>query len=121
MRGRAPPDDLRAAVRALLPLPRLAAPDRQPQTGSGRPHTIHRCAACGTAMWSEYGGVRTLRFLRVGSLDDPAALPPDVHIHTRSRLPWVALPAGVPAFDACYESRTLWPGASLARRRAMLP
>jgi len=89
-------------------------------TDSGRPHTIHRCAACGTALWSVYGGIAALRFVRVGTLDDPAALAPDVHIYTRSKLPWVALPPGVPAFEAYYNSRTLWPEASLERRRAIL-
>jgi hypothetical protein len=89
-------------------------------TESGRPHNIFRCRICGTATWSEYGGVKALRFVRVGTLDEPAALPPDVHIFTRSKLPWVTLPAGVPAFEVYYESKTLWPAASLDRRRAVL-
>ena len=88
-------------------------------TDSGQPHAIHRCTACGTALWSEYGGRGTIRFVRVGTLDDPAALVPDVHIYTRSRLPWVTLPEGVPAFEAYYDSRTLWPAESLERRRAL--
>ena len=89
-------------------------------TDSGRPHGIDRCAACGTAVWSEYGGLETLRFVRVGTLDDPSALPPDVHIYTRSKLPWVALPEGVPSFDAYYDAKRLWPAASLERRRALV-
>ena len=64
--------------------------------------------------------VKTLRFVRVGTLDNPAALPPDVHIYVRSKLPWIALPEGVPSFDAYYNSRTLWPQESLDRRRAIL-
>ena len=88
-------------------------------TDSGRPHAIYRCPRCHTAVWSEYGGVSALRFVRVGTLDKPAALPPDVHIYTRSKLPWVALPQGVPAFEAYYNSRDLWPQASLERRRAI--
>ena len=89
-------------------------------THSGRPHRIFRCTTCQTAMWSEYGGVAALRFVRVGTLEEPAALPPDVHIYTRSKLPWIALPAGVPAFEAYYDSKTLWPEESLARRKAAL-
>jgi hypothetical protein len=88
-------------------------------TSSGRPHGVYRCARCGTAVWSEYGGIAALRFVRVGTLDRPDALPPDVHIYTRSRLPWVVLPAGVPAFDAYYDAKTLWPAESLERRRAL--
>jgi len=89
-------------------------------TDSGRPHRVFRCAECGTAVWSEYGGLTQLRFVRVGSLDEPAALPPDVHIYTRSKLPWVTLPEQVPAFEAYYSSRDVWPAASLERRKAVM-
>jgi hypothetical protein len=89
-------------------------------TDSGRPHHIHRCTTCHTALWSDYGGRAALRFVRVGTLDNPSALPPDVHIYVRSKLPWVALPEGVPAFDAYYDSQKQWPAASLERRRAIL-
>lgn len=89
-------------------------------TDSGRPHHIHRCTSCQTALWSNYGGLDQLRFVRIGTLDDPAALSPDIHIYTRSKLPWVALPEGVPAVEAYYDSKKLWPAASLERRRALL-
>ncbi|HEX4174247.1 MAG TPA: GFA family protein [Acetobacteraceae bacterium] len=89
-------------------------------TDSGRPHTVFRCEDCGTAVWSNYGGLTKLRFVRVGTLDDPTALPPDVHIYTRSKLPWITLPPGVPAFDAYYSSRELWPAESLERRKAVM-
>ena len=87
---------------------------------SGRPHDIYRCPACQTALWSDYGQRLVLRFLRVGTLDDPAALPPDVHIFTRSKLPWITLPPETPAFAVYYETAKLWPAASLERRRALL-
>ncbi|MBV9246530.1 MAG: GFA family protein, partial [Methylobacteriaceae bacterium] len=77
------------------------------------------CPVCGTALWSEYGGRSALRFVRVGTLDDPTSLQPDVHIYVRSKLPWVALPPAVAAFGAYYDSTTLWPLASLDRRRAL--
>jgi len=88
-------------------------------TDSGKPHGIFRCVSCGTAVWSEYGGLSVLRFIRVGTLDDPTALSPDVHIYTRSKLPWVRLPEGVPSFEAYYDSKVVWPEASLERRRLM--
>jgi hypothetical protein len=89
-------------------------------TESGLPHDIYRCPKCRIAVWSTYGGRTKIRFVRVGTLERPAALPPDVHIYTRSKLPWVTLPAGVPAFDAYYDSKTLWPAESLARRAAAM-
>jgi hypothetical protein len=101
----------------------LLSGDPQPSsmpTDSGKPHRVFRCAQCGTAVWSEYGGVAALRFVRVGTLDEPTALPPDVHIYTRSKQPWVALPDGVPAFEAYYRASSLWPAAGLERRKAAL-
>ena len=87
---------------------------------SGTGQQIWRCPDCRVALWSNYGGVAdVLRFVRVGTLDAPGALPPDVHIYTRSKLPWLILPEGVPAFEAYYESKTLWPAASLARLGAL--
>jgi hypothetical protein len=94
-------------------------PSRMP-TDSGRPHRVFRCPDCGTAVWSEYGGLAALRFVRVGTLDEPQMLPPDVHIYTRSKLPWIMLPEDVPAFQAYYSSKELWPAASLERRKLAL-
>ena len=62
-------------------------------TDSGRPHRVFRCPDCGTAVWSEY---------------------------TRSKLPWITLPQGMPVFEAYYSSRELWPAESLERRKAAL-
>ncbi len=89
-------------------------------TESGRPHGIYRCPTCGTAVWSEYGGIKALRFVRGGTLDQPSSVSPDVHIYVRSKLPWVKLPDGVPAFEAYYDSKSLWPPSSLERRRVAL-
>ena len=88
-------------------------------TSSGRVHEIHRCPSCQTALWSDYGR-RRLRFVRTGALDQPSAIEPDVHIFTRSKLPWVVLPPDTPAFDVYYETGKLWPPESLARRRAVV-
>jgi hypothetical protein len=112
-------------INALIETDRitLLAGDPQPvrmPTDSGRPHYIYRCPACQTALWSDYGGRPALRFVRVGTLDDPGALSPDVHIFTCSKLPWVTLPEGVPAFEVYYDTMALWPAASLERRRAIL-
>jgi hypothetical protein len=87
---------------------------------SGRGQNVWRCPDCRVALWSNYGGAADmLRFVRIGTLDDPGALPPDVHIYTRSKLPWVMLPDDVPVFEAYYDSKSLWPAASLDRRKAL--
>jgi hypothetical protein len=90
------------------------------ESGSGQPHDIYRCPDCRTAVWSDYGRRPGLRFVRVGTLDDPTALSPDVHIFTRSKLPWVRLPENVPSYEVYYDVEKLWPPESLERRRAIL-
>jgi hypothetical protein len=92
-------------------------PDRMP-TDSGRPHDIYRCPDCGVALWSDYGGRPWVRFVRLGALDQPHAFAPDAHIFTRSKVPWVVLPEGQPAFEVFYEMDKQWPADSLARRQA---
>ena len=88
---------------------------------SGKGQIIHRCPDCRVALWSNYGGAGDrIRFVRVGTLDEPGRLPPDIHIYTRSKLPWVVLPEGARAVSAYYSSAELWPAESLARRARAL-
>ncbi|HUN91939.1 MAG TPA: GFA family protein [Burkholderiaceae bacterium] len=90
------------------------------QSGSGQ--VIARCPTCKVALWSHYAGAGpVVKFVRVGTLDDPDLLPPDIHIFTASKQPWVVLPEGQPAVPAYYDRERYWPAASLARRRAILP
>jgi hypothetical protein len=80
---------------------------------------IWRCPACQVALFSQYTSPR-VRFVRAGTLDDPASVAPDVHIFTRSKLPWVTLPEDVPAFNVYYDTKKLWPSASLERLEALM-
>lgn len=96
------------------PEPVTMAPD------GGTPNDIFRCPRCRVAIWSVYGGRSPILFVRGGTLEDPSAVTPDVHIYTRSRQPWVRLPEGVPAFEAYYDPKALWPAEARARRRVAL-
>ena len=80
----------------------------------GTAQRIHRCPECQIAVFSEYTRPQIL-FVRGGTLDEPRAVEPDVHIFTRSKLPWVTLPAGVPAVEVFYDLEELWPRESLQR------
>ena len=85
----------------------------------GSSQRIHRCPSCQVAVFSEYGRPEIL-FVRAGTLDDPSTVTPDVHIYTRSKVPWVMLPDGVPSFEEYYDTKQLWPAESLERARAAL-
>jgi hypothetical protein len=89
-------------------------------SNSGKGQRISRCPKCMVAVWSTYAGSGdALRFVRVGTLDDPDSLPPDLHIFTASKQPWVRIPEGMPAFAEYYRSSEQWPKESLERRAAL--
>lgn len=89
-------------------------------SNSGKGQKIMRCPNCRVALWSHYGGAGdTVCFVRVGTLDEPDRLPPDIHIFTLSKQPWVVLPSGVPSVEEYYSSKEYWPEESIARRKAL--
>lgn len=113
------------ALNALIEADRVVVTGGAPEivdtpTSSGRGQRIARCPACRIALWSNYGGAGdVVRFVRVGTLDDPDLCPPDIHIFTMSKQPWVVLPPGTPAVAEYYDAGAHWPNESLERRRAL--
>src|SRR5476649_2643180 len=90
-------------------------------SASGKGQKIARCPRCCIALWSCYSGAGLrVRFVRVGTLNQPAAFPPDIHIFTASKQPWVVLPPGIAAVPEYYDREVYWPAASLARRKALM-
>jgi hypothetical protein len=90
-------------------------------SNSGKGQRIARCPTCRIALWSHYGGLGdVVRFVRVGTLDEPDRLPPDVHIYTMSKQPWIVLPPGARAYHEYYKSAEVWPKESLERRAAVM-
>ncbi|KEF59265.1 uncharacterized protein A1O9_04109 [Exophiala aquamarina CBS 119918] len=87
---------------------------------SGKGQTIARCPKCHVAVWSNYsGGGPLVRFVRVGTLDGPHRLAPDVHIYTGSKAPWVGLPEEVPTFTEFYDVTKIWAREVDERRYAV--
>jgi hypothetical protein len=113
------------ALNALIETDRLEVlagePHPVPVIGtSGKPQDVFRCPACATALWSHYPGAGPkLAFVRVGTLDSPSRLPPDIHIFTSTRLPWLALPQGARAVPEYYSAKEVWPAESLERRERL--
>ena len=89
-------------------------------SNSGKGQKISRCPRCRIALWSNYAGAGdAVRFVRVGTLVEPDRLPPDIHIFTSSKQPWVTLAADKPAVAEYYKATERWPAESLARRAAL--
>ncbi len=114
------------ALNALMEADRVVLLQGTPEviatpSASGKGQSISRCPVCRIALWSNYAGAgEALRFVRVGTLDDPDACPPDIHIFTESKQPWVVIPAGARAVPQYYKSAEVWSAESLARRRVLL-
>jgi hypothetical protein len=89
---------------------------------SGKGQKIARCPQCRIAVWSHYAGSGPITsFVRIGTLDNPDALPPDVHIFTSSKQPWVVLPENMPAFSEYYDRKAVWSQESLVRFEQLRP
>jgi hypothetical protein len=113
------------ALNALIEADRMVLLEGAPEviltpSASGKGQKMNRCPRCRVSVWSTYAGAGdALRFVRVGTLDDPDAFPPDIHIFTESKQPWVVLPAGARAVSQYYKSAEVWSPESLARRRVL--
>ena len=112
-------------LNALIEADRVLLEHGQPMviatpSNSGRGQQISRCPSCHVAVWSNYAGAgNKLNFIRVGTLDDPDQLPPNIHIFTSSKQPWVLLSTDVPQVPEYYDSKQHWPAESLERRRVL--
>ena len=115
------------AVNALIETDRIIVlsgeiETRLVDTPGGRGRRVARCASCKVALWSNYlinNHGDHQRFLRVGTLDDPSRMPPDVHIHTGTKLPWYVVAEGTPAVEVFYDQKTTWSEESLQRLKAL--
>jgi hypothetical protein len=113
------------ALNALIEADRVVLLEGEPEvvntpSNSGKGQKIARCPSCRIALWSNYAGAgEAVRFVRVGTLNEPDRLPPDIHIFTSSKQPWVVLSPTTPAVAEYYDSQEYWPEESLARRRAL--
>jgi hypothetical protein len=114
------------ALNAMIESERVMALGAEPElidtpSASGEGQKFARCPHCRVAVWSHYSGAGpAVKFVRVGTLDNPDALPPDIHIFTASKQPWVQLAPGTPAVPEYYDRKAYWPAESLARREALL-
>nr|WP_319388857.1 GFA family protein [uncultured Cohaesibacter sp.] len=91
-------------------------------SASGKGQKIWRCPDCQVALWSNYAGSgEKVCFVRVGTLDHPGALPPDIHIYTSTKLDWITLPDGVPAVEDYYRLSEVWSDESLERKSRLFP
>ena len=113
------------ALNAMIESDRVTLLTGAPQgiatpSASGKGQQIYRCSKCCVALWSHYAGAGPLvKFVRAGTLDEPDHLPPDIHIFTSTKQPWVVLGPGVPAVPEYYDAKQHWPAESLARRQVL--
>ena len=89
-------------------------------SNSGKGQDIWRCPECHIAVWSNYSAAGDkINFIRVGTLDEAHRFPPDIHIFTSSKQPWIVIPGGQDAVSEYYDRNKYWPADSLARRKLL--
>ena len=114
------------AINAMIEADRVALLAGEPETvntpsASGKGQLIVRCPQCKVAVWSHYAGAgKSVCFVRVGALETPDGLPPDIHIFTSTKQPWVVLPPDTPAVAEYYAASKFWSADSLERRAALV-
>lgn len=90
-------------------------------TNSGYGQVLKRCSQCKVVLWSHYGGAKEqVSFIRVGTLNNSNACPPDIHIYTTSKLDWVQLDDRVPVMEEYYQRSRYWPEESVVRYKKAL-
>jgi hypothetical protein len=115
------------ALNAMIEADRVTLTSGDPEvvdtpSESRKGQKIARCPRCRVAVWSNYAGAGpVVKFVRVGTLDEPDHLPPDIHIFTATKQPWVVIPTSTPSVPEYYEREKYWPLESLARGQALLP
>lgn len=110
-------------INAMIESDRVELLQGEPETvpvpsQSGKGQRIVRCPSCKVALWSHYpGGGDEIRFVRVGTLDDPDALPPEIHVYTDSKQRWLTLAEDARSFAGFYDPKQEWTAGSLQRYR----
>ena len=113
------------ALNAMIEMDRIDVLAEAPElvntpSESGQGQQIARCPSCRIAVWSHYSGAGpSVAFVRVGTLDQPDHCPPDIHIFTASKQPWVVIPPGHTAVPEYYDLNDHWPPDSLQRRQVL--
>ena len=114
------------ALNAMIEADRVTLLQGEPEmvaipSNSGKGQNICRCPNCRIALWSNYAAAGDkLHFIRVGTLDEAHRLPPDIHIFTASKQPWIVIPDGQAAVESYYDREEYWSQDSLSRRRQVL-
>lgn len=112
------------ALNAMVEAENVTLLDGEPEivdtaSESGRGQKIARCPHCRVAVWSHYGGAgEAICFVRVGTLEEPDRVPPDIHIYTDSKQPWVVIPPGAPSMPEYYRPQEVWTEEARTRFRA---
>jgi hypothetical protein len=115
------------ALNAMIEADRVTILSGEPEvvdtpSESGMGQKISRCPRCRIALWSNYAGAGPVtRLIRVGTLDEPDRLPPDIHIFTSTKQPWIEVPTSTPSFPEYYQREKQWLPESLARWQLILP
>ena len=85
------------------------------KAGSGASCKTYFCAKCGTYVYADYDSAVKRLTVRTKTLDSPEKFPPQVHIFTKDKDPWLNLSEDTVCFKEMYDPKKIWPEESLKR------
>ena len=85
------------------------------KAGSGASYKTYFCTKCGTYVYADYDSAVGRLTVRTKTLDNSEKFPPQVHIFTKDKDPWLNLSEDVICFKEMYDQKKTWPEESLNR------
>ena len=85
------------------------------KAGSGASYKTYFCTKCGNYVYADYDSAVGRLTVRTKTLDNSEKFPPQVHIFTKDKDPWLNLSEDVICFKEMYDQKKTWPEDSLNR------
>ena len=83
--------------------------------GSGKPCKVFFCNSCGVFVYADYDTAVGRLTVRTKTLEDANKFPPEAHIFTKDKDPWIEITDKEICFDIMYDRDKTWPKESLKR------
>ena len=83
------------------------------KAGSGASYKTYFCTKCGNYVYADYDSAVGRLTVRTKTLDNSEKFPPQVHIFTKDKDPWLNLSEDVICFKEMYDQKKTWPEESL--------
>ena len=88
--------------------------------GSGKKVTVYFCKKCGVYIYADYETAVRRLTVRTKTLENSDMFPPQVHIFTKDKDPWLNLSGDQNCYEEMYDPNKEWPEESIKRYKEYL-